>query len=332
MRSEPWFWREQSAVARIIKTGLTPLSAAYDGAQRLRTQFTKPFIADVPVICVGNASLGGVGKTPFSIALHTLLKTKGVNTDFLTRGYGGSFRGPIKADLANHDASMIGDEAMLLARCAPTWVSADRPAGAVQAAKAGADAIIMDDGFQNPTLKKDCSILLIDEDSADPDNMVFPGGPMREPLSRAKARADIIVAIGASEKSATALAQKQSTPFAAWLEVENAQPPQNVVAFCGIGKPEKFFTTLTAHGFTLVERTAFPDHHRYTEQDLDALKRLARKTDAALITTEKDHVRLPEAFRQEVLTLPVKMKINAPDQLLQKVVSIINPLSEGASS
>lgn len=317
MMREPWFWRSKSATARTIQAALTPLSAIYDIAQRTRVAVTTPKHALVPVICVGNATLGGVGKTPFAIALADILKERGVTAHFLTRGYGGRHKGPIKVDIEKHRFQDVGDEALLLAHAAPTWVSAYRPAGAAQAAK-DADVIVMDDGFQNPTLHKDCSILLT---SANPigNGKIFPAGPMREPMDRAVARSTlrVIVAIGDDEP------EQGDGVHIARICARNAPPSQKVIAFCGIGAPEKFFRTLREQSFEIAKTVAFADHHPYSADDISALKKLSYENNAKIITTEKDAVRLPGEFRDEILILPITVKVDNPGQLIDDVLKAI---------
>ncbi|MBT8471799.1 MAG: tetraacyldisaccharide 4'-kinase, partial [Marinicaulis sp.] len=314
MIREPWFWRSQSATARAIQTALSPLSAVYDLGQRARAAMTTPKRAPVPVICVGNATLGGVGKTPFAIALAILLKERSVKAHFLTRGYGGRLKGPIKVNPATHNFEDVGDEALLLARTAPTWVSANRPAGAELAAK-DADMIIMDDGFQNPTIHKDCSILLMSK-TAIGNKKIFPAGPMREPMSRAVARSTLRVIIANNDDETAASGDVHT----AITRPVNAPTPQSVIAFCGIGAPEKFFRTLRGQSFEVAQTAAFADHHPYTSADITALRKLAQKNKAALITTEKDAVRLPPEFRDDILVLPITMEIKEPDRLADEVL------------
>lgn len=324
MMREPWFWREQTLAARAVTLCLSPFSALYDFGQQMRTRLTRPATAPIPIICVGNASVGGVGKTPFAIALCKLLQVEGVEPAFLTRGYGGTAGDiPVQVDPRQHDADEVGDEALLLTRAGPVYVARNRAEGASAAARDGASLAIMDDGYQNPTIRKTVSILLVDARDPCGGGALFPAGPMREPMARAKARANLIVYVGGDEESATRAAEENGSPYAAWLAPLNAPEARRVVAFCGIGDPEKFFTTLEAAGFEVAHRAAFPDHHRYTAQDLTALEKLAASKKAPLITTEKDFVRLPSAFAEKTLTLPVAMRINNPALLTAAILSAI---------
>jgi len=324
MMREPWFWHSHSITAKTIAAALWPFSAAYDFGQRIRWRMTAPTTAPAPTICIGNATLGGVGKTPFSIALYELLQEDDVHVQFLTRGYGGVESGPIKADPAIHSAAQIGDEPLLLARKGPTWIARDRRVGANAAAQDGADIIIMDDGYQNPTLQKTVNILLISADNPYGNGKVFPAGTLREPLARAQARADITVYVGRNMKTSQNAADNQGTPFAAWLEPDETPPPQRVLAFSGIGHPERFFELLRNRDFDVARTVSFPNHHPLSTQNLSALKSLARELNAAMITTEKDYVRIPSGQKENILTFPVRMKINQPTLLLDTIRTMID--------
>ncbi len=323
---EPWFWRSKTFAAQAVAASAGPLSLCYDFGQRIRGRLSAPAEISVPVICVGNATLGGVGKTPFAIALKKFLSGHIADCVFLTRGYGGAEKGPLKVNLAKHTARDVGDEALLLARHGPVFVSRNRCDGARAAAQSGARAIIMDDGFQNPTISKSVSILLIDADDPMGNGKVFPAGPLREPLDRAKSRADIVVIVGQNRANAEGAAHEYGAPFAAWLEPAEAPAPERVVAFSGIGKPQKFFATLSAAQFEIVQALSFPDHHIFSDNDLKALKRLANKHQARLITTEKDHVRLPKAFSGTVSHFAVAMEFDNSSKLVAAVLSAIDPL------
>lgn len=314
MISEPRFWRERSLRARLIAAALAPLSGLYDSAQRLKWVAAREFAASAPVFCAGAATLGGVGKTPFALLIAARLKALGQTPWFLTRGYGGALKGPLLVNPSVHGAAETGDEALLLAAAGPTIVARDRAAGARLAA--GADAVILDDAYQNPALRKDCSFLLIDARDPAGNGQVFPAGPLREPMARALARADAVVLVGGGKAIAPAITRRFRGPiFAARLELDNAPRPARVTAFAGIGSPARFFDLLERTGFEVVSRRAFPDHHPYTLEDLASLRRAACDERAQLITTSKDLVRLPAAAREDVLALPVAMQVDDRDRL-----------------
>lgn len=314
--SWPWFWRSRTFAARSITAALTPFAALYQAGHKARWAMTKPAHACIPVICIGNATLGGTGKTPFAILVAQLLKQEGVTPVFLTRGFRGRLAGPIVVDPDRHGADDVGDEALLLASHGKVVVSRARPAGAALAAREGAGAIIMDDGFQNPTLHKDLSVLLMSkEDGA--NEKLFPAGPYRETLNAAKARADIMVSTGGD---------KDGADFHAWMApLEPA--PERIIAFAGIGRPEKFFATLEGAGYELAQRIGFPDHHRYSEAELRFLAREAKRENARLVCTEKDAVKLPADFRENVSVLAAAMTVNDPAGLKRRLMEAINKSS-----
>jgi len=314
---EPWFWREQSLAAQAAATVMAPAAFLYDAAQRLRAAFASPQDAGAPVICVGNATLGGSGKTPFALMLQKLLAERGLVAHFSSRGYGGALKGPLRV-LHVHSAQEVGDEPLLLAAAAPTFIARNRAAGALAAAK-GADVVIMDDGFQNPTIRKTCSFLLIDS-AADRDRRLFPAGPMREPLERAVARADAVVLTGSRE---TAFESEAKPVFQVRRDIETGLPPQKCVAFCGIANPDRFFEDLESKGFILRARAAFADHHAFSDAELSVLRRRAEKEGAALITTQKDFVRLAPHLREGVAVARLTMTVDDPDRLAALTLSKI---------
>jgi tetraacyldisaccharide 4'-kinase len=313
MMREPWFWRSRSPAARAATLLLTPAAIAYQAGHRLLWAATAVERAPVPVICVGNATLGGAGKTPFAMLAAELLREEGVTAHFVTRGYGGALTGPVAVDPDRHNADDVGDEALLLARRAPAVVSRNRLAGARLAAANGAQAIVMDDGFQNPSLRKDLSILVIDAAAPYGNAHVFPAGPLREPVKDALARADAVVLMAPRADYAPDLHRLGLKDFAgpvltAWLAPAAAPPSGPLVAFAGIGRPQKFFDTLRAAGGEVVEEGMFPDHHPYRESHLKWLERIAAARGARLITTEKDFVRLPQSLRDRVTAFPVEAR------------------------
>ena len=312
----PWFWHDDSFSARALRAALTPAVGAYYAGYWLRQKLTRPAIANLPVICVGNANVGGVGKTPFCRLIAQLLKDVGVTPAFLSRGYGGALQGPIKVDPATHDFTQTGDEPLLLAKSAATWVAKSKPSGAM-AIGTSADVIIMDDGFQNPTLKKDVSLLL-SRAKTDPNTAsLLPAGPMREPWRDAVARADALVLTDlAKEAPLPTWAELFNGPvFRTEIKTEAHGEDKPAIAFCGIGNPARFFDLARAQGFSLVEALSFPDHHHFSAAELSHLTSLARTKSVALLTTEKDWMRLPPDMQQQVKTLPIHMSVDKPDAL-----------------
>jgi tetraacyldisaccharide 4'-kinase len=270
----------------------------------------------VPTLCVGNATAGGAGKTPTALALLARLQARGRSPAALLRGYGGRLRGPVRVDPAQHDAAAVGDEALLLARAAPTWVARDRLAGALAAVADGADALVLDDGFQNPHLAKDLNLLVLDGAAGLGNGRVMPAGPLREPFGRALARARAVVLIG-EDRHGLAGRLHGATVLNAELRPrgEAGFAGRRLLAFAGIGRPGKVFETLERLGAELAATAAFADHHPYTEAELAELQRRAVRLDAELVTTEKDAVRLPPAWRARIAVLPVELAFVRPERL-----------------
>jgi tetraacyldisaccharide 4'-kinase len=311
---DPTFWWTEPGIAAAF---LAPVAAGY-GAVAAWRMARRGRTAPVPVICVGNFTLGGAGKTPTAIAIAQLLRGHGQRPFFLSRGHGGRLPGPVRVDL--HDARQVGDEPLLLARTAPVIVSRDRPAGAIVAAHAGADVIVMDDGLQNPSLAKDLAIAVVDGRRGIGNGCVFPAGPLRAPIAVQLDHIDAILLIGAPGRDAEtvfAAARGRGLPI---LEGELHPDPTAVaalagkplLAFAGIADPGKFFATLEACGLAVAVRQAFADHHRFTAAEMAALMARARSDGLTLVTTEKDFARLQDdpiaqALRGCVKVLPVKL-------------------------
>ena len=303
----PDFWQGRSPISWL----LAPAGWLYAAGGWLRFPLARPVRAPVPVVCVGNLVAGGAGKTPTVLALAELLRDRTPHA--LIRGYGGRIAGPLRVDPARHGADDVGDEALLLASRLPTWISRNRAAGAMAAAEAGCGLVLMDDGFQNPGLVKDISLLVVDAAQGFGNGRCLPAGPLREPPARGLARADAVVLVGDGDPAlpyAGPIFRAQVAPQGA-AENWRGRP---LVAFAGIGRPEKFFTTLRALGADLRGTQAFADHHRYTQAELQALARQAGQS-ATLVTTEKDYVRLPPDWQKRVETLPVALRFDAPDAL-----------------
>ncbi|HEY4891045.1 MAG TPA: tetraacyldisaccharide 4'-kinase, partial [Reyranella sp.] len=303
---------------------LAPFAAVYGAVAgaRLTRRGTR---ADVPVICIGNLTVGGAGKTPLALALARRLAADGATPMLLSRGYRGRLEGPLRVDPVRHRALDVGDEPLLLARVAPTFVARDRVAGAQAAAAAGAGVIVLDDGFQNPSLHKDFSVLVVDGRRGIGNGRVVPAGPLRAPLMTQLARADALVVVGPSQAAAgvTALARARGVPvFDAGLAPDAAAVAAlagaRVLAFAGIGDPQKLFATLAAAGIAVAATRSFPDHHRYTPAQAGMLCAQADREALMLVTTEKDMVRMQgdagvAALAARSRALPVTLMLADPD-------------------
>ncbi|MFQ5972969.1 MAG: tetraacyldisaccharide 4'-kinase [Alphaproteobacteria bacterium] len=320
----PEFWYDPRKAA--TPALLSPLASLYTAAGTFRQALVQPAPAPVPVVCVGNLVAGGAGKTPVALALVELARPAGLETAFLTRGHGGRATGPLLVDPERHDPRTVGDEPLLLAAAAATWVARDRCAGAAAAAEAGARLIIMDDGFQNPRLGKDVSLLVIDGESGLGNGRVMPAGPLREPLDRALTRADAVVLMGRDRHGLRrALAPRLPVLGARLAPTAEGETlaGMRVLAFAGIGRPAKFFETLAELGCAVVARHAFPDHHRYRPDEIMRLCEDADVLDALPVTTAKDLVRLPPEARPMVRVLPVTAEWEDTDAVVDLLAPVL---------
>ena len=292
---EPAFWHRPSSWGSRL---LLPLGAVYGlvAGQRLQRA---GFDAGIPVLCVGNYHVGGAGKTQTVLALAKILRDLGETPVVLSRGYGGQLRGPIKVDLQRHAAGDVGDEPLMLARTVPVVVARDRIEGVALARSQGASVILMDDGFQNPAIAKDASLIVIDGDRGLGNGRVLPAGPLRAPLTPQLARTDALVVVGdgtAADPVAAAIVALGRPVLSAHLKPDGASLAslngKRVLAFAGIGDPARFFNTLRASGIEIAREYAFADHHRFSDSEIEALIGQAKRDALTLVTTEKDLARL----------------------------------------
>lgn len=306
----PAFWQTDGILPRL----LSPLGAIT--ARATASRIARPgWRAPIPVICVGNATMGGTGKTTVVLDLAARLIALGRRPHLLTRGYGGRIR-TARAVQPNDPADLVGDEPLLLARAAPTWVGPDRAASARLAIAAGADILVMDDGLQNPTLAKDLSFLVIDGESGFGNRRVFPAGPLREPIDSAAARCQAAILIGPDR---TGAAQRLSLPILRANLVPGGETAAlagtRVLAMAGIGRPEKFFTMLEQAGVIVARRAPVPDHHRFSEQELGTLASQAAQQNLTPVTTPKDAVRLPARYQAAFRVINVNLAWDDEDKL-----------------
>lgn len=332
MMRAPRFWSNPPDRPGFWARVLSPLGAIYAAATARRVARPPDWRAPVPVICIGNLTAGGAGKTPTAIAVLERLTAMGVVAHAVTRGHGGTAgrTAPHRVSMSD-DPALTGDEPQLLAAFAPVWVSADRALGARAAVAAGAGAIVLDDGFQNPGLAKDLSILVVDAQTCFGNGRPIPAGPLREHVPAGLARADAVALLGPGDAQDQALAQWPGLAARPVLrgqvvprEIGIDWAGQRVIAFAGIARPEKFFATLRGLGVDLVGAHGFPDHAAFPPRALRRLSAAADRAGAMLVTTEKDAVRLPASFRGRAMPLPVHLLWDDEDALTALLVPLFD--------
>jgi len=329
----PEFWKHRKythALAPALTLLWSPCGWVYGQAVEIKQQLSgQPWTCPAPIICVGNLTVGGAGKTPVALGIMQRLQSFGLNAHFLTRGYGGKLTGPVQVDSNLHTYQDVGDEALILAQTAPTWVSPDRVKGAQSAFENGAQAIVMDDGFQNPSLYKNLSVIVIDGAYGFGNGHVMPAGPLRQPLKPGLDRSDVFMIIGDDQFNVSKILNKPILKASVhknnWSEIFAQRP---VIAFAGIGRPQKFFDAIKNQGGDLIESHAFADHFPYDNRHLEPIINSAKSKNAVIVTTEKDMVRIPENLKHEVKALTISLDWRDRTALDQKLMQAINGSSQ----
>jgi len=311
----PKYWQSNSTISKI----LFPLGWLYGLITQLRLRIVKSPKANIPVICVGNITAGGTGKTPVSVSLAKILENAMYHPFFVTRGYGGKLQN-VMVNNKKHSAHDVGDEPLLLSRQAPVIVNANRYQAAKMAEAQGADIVIMDDGFQNPSLHKDLSFLVFDGHYGIGNGKIIPAGPLRETFADGIKRADALIIIGKDKHN---LAARSNLPvfFAHTEPLHTALDHNDVLAFAGIGHPQKFYHTLSTCGFNVVDSIDFPDHHFYSAAEIENIIAKAQTLCAEIYTTAKDMVKIPNIYHDKINVLEIGIVWDEPEKLLEFIQS-----------
>lgn len=327
LSNSPQYWKKRGGIA----TALLPLAVLYQLGYRLRRMTTRPAkLQKAKLLCVGNLVAGGAGKTPVALDIGEYAAKQGIRACYLSKGYGGSITAPTLVDANRHSAAEVGDEPLMLARTLPTIIARDRVKGARFAESQGFELLIVDDGFQNPTLKPDIALVVVDAVYGLGNGHTLPAGPLREPAAYGLKRADAVVVLRRDRKSRGLFADSRVPTIIADLRTSCPAEAEKrkLVAFSGIARPEQFFESLVQHcGLHLVGSHAFADHHLFTTKELDALREEAHKLDATLITTAKDATRLPPEMQSKVMVAKATLNWhNAAD--LHAVLAPLIPRKE----
>jgi len=315
MKAPKFWYKKDSRLAKI----LNPLGRIYGWSVARRFKRVKPYQAAVPVICVGNLSVGGTGKTPVCLALGKMMKEMKIPFYYLNHGYKSKKKG-VLVNAQKMTALEVGDEAMLLAAEAPTVVDNHRARGAQVAERAGAKALIMDDGFQNPSLIKTISFVVVDGHTGFGNGRLIPAGPLRETVERGLLRADAVIISGSDDTGVTDTVRAYAPDmpiltghFKPDEKVIQKLQGQKVMAFAGIGRPEKFFDMLVGCGILVAKKTVFPDHYDYTRFDLESL--ISEAGGLPLVTTTKDFVKVPQNMKSRVVAVSGQFVFDKPEEV-----------------
>jgi len=316
-----WYLKRNTFLSSI----LYPLSLLFGLGTQIRNIVSITHKSSLPIICVGNIVIGGAGKTPVSLKIGKMLIKAGYSPHFVSKGYAGVITNSTLVETW-HSPKSVGDESLLLAKVAPTWIGLNRNESIKSAVKKGADCIIMDDGFQNPTIHKNFSIIVINASQEFGNRKVIPSGPLRESIKRGFARTNLIIIIGDLTENLKKIIPDHIPMISAKFIINNKNrifKGQKITAFAGIAYPEKFFTSLKEQGAKIENKTTYPDHHIYDENDLLSLAEIANKTSSILVTTQKDFIRIPKSYRSLVSTLDGEIFFENEDLIKEILTNII---------
>ena len=323
MLKAPKFWYQKKDT--YLSNFLYPLSLLFGFGTKIRNILSTTNKGPLPIICVGNIVVGGAGKTPVALKIGKLLIKAGYKPGFISKGYAGLIKNSTLVK-SWHSARSIGDESILLSEVANTWVGVDRINSARLAKEKNSNCLIMDDGFQNPTIYKDFSIIVINASQEFGNKRVMPSGPLRESIKRGLSRSNLVIVIGDPSHELKQLIPKNIPIVKAKFEIKKENKNfkgQNIIAFAGIAYPEKFFQSLTDEGAKIFKKITFPDHHIYSENDLLSLAEIANKKKSILVSTKKDFVRIPKSFRSLVNTLEGEIVFEDEEFIVEILSNVI---------
>ena len=320
MLKAPKFWYKKKDT--IFSRALYPLSLLFRLGTKIRNLVNHTNKSPLPTICIGNIVIGGAGKTPVALKIGKILIRAGYKPNFISKGYAGIIKtSTLVKDW--HSPKSVGDEPLLLSEVAPTWIGIDRNKSIQLAYNEGSDCIVMDDGFQNPTIHKDFSIIVINSSQEFGNKRVIPSGPLRESIKRGMSRTNLIVVIGEKNINLKNLIPNNIPIISAQFIINNENKifkGQKITAFAGIAYPEKFFNSLKLQGAKIMKEITYPDHHIFDENDILSLAETANKTQSILVTTQKDFVRIPKSYRSLINTLEGEIIFENED-LLKEILS-----------
>ena len=316
-----WYVKKDTFFSRI----LFPFSLIFRLGTKIRKLISYTHTFSLPIICVGNIVVGGAGKTPVSLKIGKILKTAGYNPHFVSKGYAGIIKTNTLVE-SWHSPKTVGDESLMLSEVAPTWIGIKRNESIQLAKEKGGDCIIMDDGFQNPTIYKDLSIIVINSSQEFGNRRVMPSGPLRESIRRGLSRTNLIIVIGKVTDYLKKTIPDNIPVISAKFNINNENKifkGQKITAFAGIAYPEKFFNSLREQGAKIVKEVTFPDHHIFDENDLLSLAEIANKTQSILVSTQKDFVRIPKSYRSLVNTLEGEIVFENEELFKEIITNVI---------